>query len=146
MKNEVIDKLESVRALFARADASDVAIARFRECFPGVDDEILKTLVFHLYVDGQGAMLDMLWDLEMFLRGEHKSIDYGAVFHVIYHLYNYLLIEKLMPITMQDVIDELQEAQELLKEESPDLEGVAETLERLERLVKGATFPPDIER
>ncbi|MBC6435821.1 hypothetical protein FM036_42175 [Nostoc sp. HG1] len=59
---------EIVKALLQRAEATTDATQAFRDAYPNALEEMLRTAVFHTYVDGVGAVLDWLVDLEFFLE------------------------------------------------------------------------------
>ncbi len=147
MKKEEIDKqFEAARALFNRENLGDQAMARFREIYPHVDKRILGNLVFHLFIDGHEALLGMLHELEMFMRGECDDICEGQVSELLNHMYNYMIAKALLPAASADLLDYIKEAREALTEDPPDLEFVARHLETLDRLVDAWVWPSDIER
>jgi hypothetical protein len=135
------DKLEIVRSLFSRPKPQEDAIKLFRNKYPQASEEILYTLAHHLYVDGHDDLLDMLCELELFLRGETSYIDYGKISSVIYHLYNYKLIEGMMPDSAQDVIDDIKEIKSLINEEKPDIETINKILDDLRDIMEGSSSP-----
>ena len=143
--NEVpIDrKLELVHSLFKRGNLRQIALSRFKEKFPNASENIIDSLAFHLYVDGHDALLNLLCELELFLKGDIEDIGYGNVDEIIYHLYNFRLLESIMPETAQGVIDDIEEIKDLLKEETPDIKGILKSLDELQELIEGHISPPD---
>ena len=135
------DKLEIVRSLFSRPKPQEDAVNLFKKKYPTASDEIRHTLAHHLYVDGHDDLLDMLCELELFLRGETSHIDYGVISSVIYHLYNYKLIEGMMPDSAQDVIDDIKEVKSLINEEKPDIESINKILDDLTDIMEGSSSP-----
>lgn len=135
------DKLELVRSLFSRPKPQEDAIKLFRKKYPTASDEILHTLAHHLYVDGHDDLLDMLSELELFLKGETSHINYGKISSVIYHLYNYKLIEGMMPDSAQDVIDDIKEVRSLINEEKPDIDSINKILDDLTDIMEGSSSP-----
>ncbi len=136
-------KLELVRSLFERDDLRQIALSRFKEKFPEASENIINSLAFHLYVDGYDALLNLLCELELFLRGDIEDIGYGNVDEIIYHLYNFRLLESIMPENAQDVINDIEEIKDILKEETPDIEEVLKSLDELQSVIEGHTSPPD---
>ena len=141
MEKSRADKLDIVRALFSRETPQEDAIKLFKQKYPNASNEILYTLAHHLYVDGHDDLLDMLYELELFLRGETSYINYGKISSVIYHLYNYKLIEGMMPDSAQDVIDDIKEVKSLINEEKPDIESINKILDDLTDILEGSSSP-----
>ncbi|MBN3894061.1 MAG: hypothetical protein HWQ41_01785 [Nostoc sp. NOS(2021)] len=66
---------EIVQTLLQRSNLSNEAKQVFRQAYPYAPEEMLKTAVFHTYVDGIGAAIDWLVDLELFLREPSHELD-----------------------------------------------------------------------
>lgn len=139
MDKSRLDKLEIVQALFKRTNPQQDAINIFRKKYPRASEEILHTLSHHLYVDGHDDLLNMLCELELFLRGETSHIDYGRISNIMYHLYNYQLVEGMMPDSAQDVIDDIKEVKSLINEDKPDIESINRILDDLTDIMEGSS-------
>ncbi|MEH2066534.1 MAG: hypothetical protein V7K50_30425 [Nostoc sp.] len=59
---------EIVRTLLQRSNLGSEAKQAFCQAYPNAPEEMLKTAVFHTYIDGIEAAIDWLVDLELFLR------------------------------------------------------------------------------
>ncbi len=140
----VEEKLKLVRSLFERKPVDKDAFDRFREKFPKASEQIIRTMTHHLYVDGHIALLDMLCELEMFLRQEIEEIGYGKISEIVYHLNNFVLLESIMPETAQDVVDSISEIEVELKDDKPDVKAALSMLAELKEFVEGHADMPDI--
>jgi hypothetical protein len=83
------ERWEIVQTLLERKDLINNARAAFRQAYPNAPEEMLQTAIFHTYVDGIGAAIDWLTDLELFLREPNDGLDIGNTSHLLYHLYNW---------------------------------------------------------
>ena len=138
------DASDLVSALFRRSEAEIVSIAKeaFRLNYPDATDAMLETAVFHVYRDGIHAALDWLAATEKFLRDPQSGLDYGATSHLIYHLYNWLQFQSLMPLGRWELLEHLKDAELFLKEEHP-----AAALQVIQHLMEHATgdvAPPSL--
>ena len=133
----VEEKLKLVHSLFERKPVDTDAFDRFRGKFPKASEQIIRTMTHHLYVDGHIALLDMLCELEMFLRQEIEEIGYGTISEIVYHLNNFVLLESIMPETAHDVIDSISEIEVELKDEKPNLKAALSMLAELKEFVEG---------
>lgn len=134
---------EIVRTLLQRSDLSNEAERAFRQVFPNTPSEMLKTAVFHTYVDGVGAAIDWLVDLELFLREPNREPDIGMTYHLLYHLYNWYQFQALLPDGQTGVLERLKEIKELVTD--GDTEAILATVEELESMFEGSRNYPDFQ-
>lgn len=80
---------EIVRTLLQRSNLDNEAKQAFHQVYPNAPEEMLKRLFFIPNIEGIGAAIDWLVDLELFLREPHHVIDISATYHLLYHLYNW---------------------------------------------------------
>ena len=138
------DASDLVAALFRRSEAELVSLAKeaFRHRYPDATDQMLDTAVFHVYRDGIHAAMDWLAATEQFLRDPQSGLDYGATNHLIYHLFNWLQFQSLMPFGRWELLEHLKDAELFLKEENP-----AAALQVIQHLMEHATgdvAPPSL--
>ncbi|MEH2237466.1 hypothetical protein [Nostoc sp.] len=126
---------EIVRNLLQRSNLSSEAKQAFHQAYPNAPEEMLKTAVFHTYVDGIGAAIDWLVDLELFLREPSHELDTGVVYHLLYHLYNWYQFNALLADGKIGVLERLKEIKELASD--GDIEAILSTVEQLESMLKG---------
>ncbi|MDC0834561.1 hypothetical protein POG22_16350 [Geitlerinema sp. CS-897] len=135
-------KLEIVRALLERGRVSEDARKAFRIAYPKASDAAISTAVFHVYVDGIYAALDWLVDVELFLQDpHHRQIDRSEVFHLIYHLYNYLQFIELLPENHDDFLEKIEDIRAAI--EASDKSWALSSLDDLSDQVKGSVSPPN---
>ncbi len=136
------ERRELALALIDRVGAPDDAFEAFRKKYPEVPEEMLRTAVFHVYVDGPSAVMDFLADAELAIREQGHELDYGTAYDILYHLFNWLQLRALFPEAKQDLLDLTSDLDELVKSE--DWEGVAAAVEELKNIVQGNRTPPDM--
>ncbi|WP_017663006.1 hypothetical protein [Baaleninema simplex] len=135
-------KLEIIQALLEREQIPDEARKAFRSAYPSAPDFAIGTAVFHIYVDGIHAALDWLVDVELFLRDpENHKLDIGAVYHLIYHLYNWMQFSTVLPETREDIHDRIKDIKRAIEED--DKEASLLILEDLQQQFNGSIVPPD---
>jgi hypothetical protein len=106
------EQLELAQALFRRENSYDAARAAFRLAYPGVPDELIASAAFHVYTDGVGAALRFIAAAELFLRDPHEDwlgFSGGVTFELLYHLYNWHVLQWLMPQVTQELLDGLDD-------------------------------------
>jgi hypothetical protein len=136
------ETLELVHALIGRGEIWEAATIAFRRAYPDAPPHMIEAAVFHVFRDGVGAALDWVAGAERFLRDPSAGFDYGATWHVIYHLYNWLQVEALLPVGRNGVLDRLNDIKQLLAENDP--QAAMETVKELEKLFRGDVQPPAI--
>jgi hypothetical protein len=73
--------------------------------------------VFHVVSKGIEATIDWLAAIERFLRDPAKGLDYGAVSHLVYHLYNWQQFAALLPIGREGLKERLQDVRQFIDED-----------------------------
>ena len=134
---------EIVRTLLQRKNLSSEATEAFRRAYPNAPEEMLKTGVFHTYVDGIGAATDWLVDLELFLREPSRELDISTTYHLLYHLYNWYQFHALLPNGRAGVLERLKEIRELVAD--GEMEAILATVEELESTFEGDRNCPDFQ-
>ena len=135
-------KEESIRlaeALFSRGQF-DGGLAHLKSAYPDAPEEAVRSAAFHLYNELPLALLNLSAELEASLR-EETLPNHGAVWHVIYHLYNWLQFVAIAPWARKDFMDELNEISEALGSDDKDF--ALSTLRRLLGRLKGESNPPE---
>ena len=138
-------RLELAAALFRRPaeHPNPEALAKLRHAFPQASEELLLAGTYHLYTELPGALCDLLAQIELSLRDRDHELHYGFVWEVLYHLYNWLQVQAVVPWGKRDVLDEIREAVSLVK--TNDTAGAIGTLERLLEQIGGSSKHPDFE-
>ena len=134
---------EIVRTLLQRKNLSSEAVEAFRQAYANAPEEMLKTAVFHTYVDGIGAAMDWLVDLELFLREPSRDLDINATYHLLYHLYNWYQFHALLPNGRAGVLERLKEIRTLV--EDGEMEAILATVKELESMFEGDRNYPDFQ-
>jgi hypothetical protein len=134
---------EIVRTLLQRSNLSSEANQAFCQAYPNAPEEMLQTAVFHTYVDGVGAAIDWLVDLELFLREPSRGLDIGATYHLLYHLYNWYQFNALLPTGKTGVLERLKEIRGLVAD--GDVEAILATVEELESMFEGGRGYPSFQ-
>jgi hypothetical protein len=135
------ERWEIVQTLLERKDLINNARAAFRQAYPNAPEEMLQTAIFHTYVDGIGAAIDWLTDLELFLREPNDGLDIGNTSHLLYHLYNWFQFNALLPESKEGVLERLKDIKDLVSD--GDLETILLSIEELESIFKGGRSYPD---
>jgi hypothetical protein len=118
----------------------DAAAAAFRHAYPDAPAELIETAIFHVFKDGVGAALEWVAAAERFLRDPAAGFDCGATWHVVYHLYNWLQFQALLPIARDGVMKRLADLRLFLSEN--DTEAASGVVTQLEELFRGGVQPP----
>jgi hypothetical protein len=134
---------EIVRTLLQRSNLETEAKQAFRRAYPNTAEVMLETAVFHTYIDGIGAAIAWLVDLELLLREPSHKPDIGTTYHLLYHLYNWYQFHELLPDGKSGVLERLREIRELVAD--GDLEAILETLGELESMFEGDRNYPNFQ-
>ncbi|MBD2157639.1 hypothetical protein [Leptolyngbya sp. FACHB-16] len=102
---------------------------------------MLSTAVFHTYVDGIGAAIDWLVDLERFLQAPNHKLNLGIAYHLLYHLYNWYQFSELLPDGRTGMLERLKEIKELVAD--GELEAILATVEEIESMLEGSRNYPN---
>jgi len=104
---------------------------------------MIEAAVFHVVSEGIQAAIDWLAAIELFLRDSSKRFDYGATWHIVYHLYNWQQFEALLPIGRDGFQEHLRDIESSIAE--GDSEGAGRIIKELLKSIGGDVRPPDIE-
>ena len=124
-------------------DRADNGAQLLRREYPSAAQEMIQSAAFHAYMELPDALRDGLAWLELCLRERKHDQHAGINFEIIYHLYNWLQAETLVPWGQQDVFDALQEIKACLQ--GDDREGAVANLESLMERFDSSVAPPDVE-
>src|SRR5947208_1039480 len=97
--------------MLTRAEVVEAATAGFRTAYPDAPPHMIEAGVYHVFRDGVGDALEWVAAAEQFLRDPGEGFDYGKTWHVVYHLYNWLQFQALLPIGREGVLDRLSDIQ-----------------------------------
>jgi len=111
--------------------------------FPDAPVSILHSGAHHLYWKLPEALRDTLAQIELSLRHEDCDLHWGVISDSLYHLYNWLQVQALLPWGKQAVWEELEEVQELIK--ADDKDGAMGTLKRLMDQIDGSAREPSFD-
>jgi hypothetical protein len=136
------ETLELVNALLGRDEVVEAATVAFRRAYPDAPPHMIEAAVLHVFRDGVGAALDWVAAAEQFLRDPGAGFDYGATWHVVYHLYNWQQFQALLPIGREGVLDRLSDIKLFLSENNPEAAGGV--VKQLEELFRGDVQPPGV--
>lgn len=137
------EALSLISALLARPNAVEDARLAFAKRFPDAPKQMIDTATYHVCVDGIDAALEWLASIEEFLQKPENGLDYGATWHLLYHLYNWQQFEALLPLAKCGIIEHLGDVKTLLDESSP--EAAKQVIERLIQRLSGSLDSPRIE-
>ncbi|MGB3533774.1 MAG: hypothetical protein WBA13_09675 [Microcoleaceae cyanobacterium] len=112
----------------------------FQVAYPHAPEKMISTAVFHIYVDGIIAALDWLVEVEFFLQNPKPLLSHGITFHLIYHLYNWLQFEAIIPETNENLLEQISDVQAAI--EDNDKDAALYLLEELKEKFEGNLNPP----
>ena len=119
----------------------DVAMERLRASKPAAAEKLIDVLRFHLVTEIPHAMRDFLAEMELYWRHPNRQLSlWGEAAHLVYHLYNYQLIESIATPGREELTNLVEEARRCFDDGDP--EGVKSTLEKLRTLVEGGASLP----
>jgi len=134
--------LEMITALIARPEVMAEAREAFRLKYPDAPPEMIDTAAFHVCQDGIDAALEWIANIELFLRSPSKGLNYGSTWHLVYHLYNWLQFQALLPLGRAGIVEHLRDAQVCIDEESPD--AAKQSIQLLIDQFTGDVGPPGV--
>ena len=135
---------ETVKELLNRPNWREDAKQAFVQAYPNAPENMINTAVFHTYVDGIGAAIDWLVDLELFLRNPDEGLDSSLTSsHLLYHLYNWHQFQALLPDGKAGILERLQEIREAVQD--GDIEAILSTVEELEDMINGMRTHPNLD-
>lgn len=138
-------RLELAVALLRRDPLSrrDGSFEFVREHYPEAADELIHSIVHHLYWTLPSDLCDLMAYIELCFQDRAHHSHSGLIYSVLYNLYNLMQAERLVPYGRQGVFDRLKEAKECL--ESDDREGALSTLNGLIESFESNERPPDFD-
>ncbi|MBW4539929.1 MAG: hypothetical protein KME43_12410 [Myxacorys chilensis ATA2-1-KO14] len=134
---------EIVQTLLQRGNLRNEAKQALRQAYLNAPEEMLETAVFHLYVDGIGAAIDWLVDLELFLCEPDRKLDLSVTYHLLYHLYNWYQFSELLADGKIGVLERLKKIKELVAD--GEVEAILATVEELEAMFGGIRNYPNFQ-
>lgn len=123
-------------------DASriELAEAAFRQAYPDAPPEMIKAAVFHVYVDGIDAVRIWLAAAERFLRDPSQKLNDGDTLDLLNHLYNWHMLEALLPCGRTGLVNMLDEIAELAA--AGDIEAVNGQISQIKEMLDGNQTAP----
>lgn len=121
-------------------DRIELAEQNFRKLYPAAPPEMIKAAVFHVYVDGVDAVVAWLAETERFLRDPSQPICSGVTFELLNHVYNWHMLEELMPAGKPGLLTMLDEITELAK--NGDYGAIPGAVEQIKEMLNGDEDPP----
>ena len=137
------EKLEVIKALLNRKNVRSDGLEAFECAYPDAPLSMLEAATFHIYVDGIDAVFDWLLEIERFLRDPSSTIDYGKTSHLIYHLYNWIQLQTIIPEGKRGILEKVSDLKDALEDD--DFEAVREITFDLESILSGDLNPPNFE-
>jgi len=136
------EALKLIDALLARPTAIEDTRRAFTERFPDAPKEMIDTATFHVCVDGVDAALIWLASIEEFLQKPEGGLDYGATWHLLYHLYNWQQFDALLPLGKSGIGEHLKDIKMFLDEENSS--AAKDTIDHLMKCLGGNLEAPGI--
>ena len=134
-------KMEIIKSLVERNDIRKDAREAFKKAYPNAPECMTEVAIFHVYIDGIGAVLDWLVAIEEFLRDPDNSIIYGSSFHLLYHIYNWHQLLALLPEGSAKVIELIEDIKASIN--NNEIEAALDSIEELEDRFNGSLNYPD---
>ena len=131
-------------ALMARPQRRRDGRAAIQRAYPAAPEAMAGTAAHHLYGDGVEAAIDLLAAAELMLREPTRDLDDGAVYHLAYHLYNWMQFVALLPHGRHELLDLVAQLKQAVEEN--DMEFIKHTAELLDDVVGGHVSHPEVER
>lgn len=137
------EKLSLAIAAMRRTDARFSGLEVLKKRFPSAPRAMLDSAVFHLYSELPRALRDLCAQIELSITKPEGSLHWGVTYEALYHLYNYLQLEALVPGAQQHLLDHVRDLKECLTEK--DLEGATKVLNDIENHLEACIPPPDLD-
>jgi hypothetical protein len=134
------ERLDLVNRLFSRNDLGRDGREAFLRAYPTAPESMRATAAFHVYVDGCEALLDFLADAERFLQNPENELDQGKTFHVLYHLYNWLQFQALLPEGKQSLVNLLGDLKQFVDED--DRDAIRQAAQAIKEVIEADQTPP----
>jgi hypothetical protein len=136
------EQRQEYAAAILQRDAScfELAEAAFRKAYPDAPPEMIRAAVFHVYVDGINAARIWLAAAERFLRDPSQKLNDGDTMDLLNHLYNWHVLEALLPCGRAGLVKMLDEIEELAQ--AGDLEAVHGQVSLIKEMLAGNQDAP----
>jgi hypothetical protein len=141
-KLSTTEKLELIRALFARQHLGVDGRVAVAKAYEGAPSGMVDTAVHHLYVDGCSAAMEFLVDAELCLREPGRRPDIAVATELLDHVYNWQQFEAILPTGRADVLEMVAELKQLVAD--GDLDAIRATVEDLSDALEGNKTPPGL--
>ena len=133
----------AIAVLHRGAERVEIARQAFRAQYPAAPEEMISAAVFHVYVDGLDAAMQWLADAERFLRDPKETLNYGITWHLLHHVYNWHMLEALMPVGRNGLDDLLDQIQTFADE--GDAGSIRSTISQIKKMLDGDEEAPRID-
>ncbi len=120
---------------------AEAGLTALRAEFPQAPDQALRSATFHLYTELPEALFELLAEIAESREGSARPPDLGLIWHALYHLYNFIQIQALLPWSRIDISEEIRDSVKTI--ETGDTEHALSRLRELLNRVDGAVSPPD---
>ena len=130
--------------LLERSDRSTDGYRALRKLYPDAPEVMLRTLVYHWYLDLPDQLLRLLAQIEVSLRDPQPWIHDVLIMEVIDYLYKVLQVMALLPHTKSTVIEDLKWLKEAINSDDDKAEAV-DVIQGLIDAFEGSSCPPTIE-
>jgi hypothetical protein len=139
------DRMALALSLLNRgAERMELAKEAFRRAYPTAPEQMIGSAVFHVYTDGSDAAMDWLADVELFLRDPNHRLCTGVSSHLLYHVYNWLQFEAMLPLGRPGLLERLGDLKQYAEE--GDLDAVRGTVEVLMDMIEPNESAPGFDR
>jgi hypothetical protein len=101
-------------ALLDRKNLVNAAIHAFRRGYPDASEPMIEAAVHNVVGDGIEACVDWMAAVESFLREPENGLSSSELFHLLYHLYNWQMIEAIMPLGAHRLQEHLCDIEDML--------------------------------
>ncbi|MCZ7647912.1 MAG: hypothetical protein M5U26_22080 [Planctomycetota bacterium] len=143
MTDDYKSRIELAIAYLRRPPDGERGLDALRRRFPNATEADLRTAHFHLYFELPEAMRDLLANLEESLRSNEEAPDHGRAFHVLYHLFNWIQFEALVPKGPEELKSLVEDVEVSIKE--GDLDSAHSILKAIKDRLEGHELPPRID-
>ena len=136
-------RLELALALIRRPNRPAEGFDRLRRFFPAAPESMLRTAAWHLYSEAPRAVVDFLAEVELSLRDDDPHYHGPAGVEVLYHFYNFLQFEALVPHGLHGLGEVVEDIKECV--EDGDKAGALENLKGLASKLDACESAPDFD-
>lgn len=122
------------------AERIEMARVAFRQLYPAAPKEMIEAAVFHVYVDGIDAAMMWLAESERFLRNPSKAIHSSVTYELLNHVYNWHMLDSLMPSGRPGLLGMLDEIHQFAAE--GDTEAIQASIKSIKEMLDGNETAP----